>query len=59
VAPESSKKPSGRHQGLIEALASLAVAQVEEAMGRLPEGGAGMEEPEVIRRVFLELRKKG
>ena len=63
TTPESSKKPSGRHQGLIEALASLGLtataAQVEEALGRLPEGGAGLEEPEVIRQVFLELRKKG
>jgi hypothetical protein len=32
---------------------------VEEALGRLPGGGAGLEEPEVIRQVFLELRKKG
>jgi predicted DNA-binding transcriptional regulator AlpA len=62
ATPDSRKKPSGRHQGLIEALASLGLtataAQVEEALGRLPEGGAGLEEPEVIRRVFLELRKK-
>jgi hypothetical protein len=61
--PESRKKPAERHQGLIEALASLGLtttaAQVEEALGRLPEGGAGLEEPEVIRQVFLELRKKG
>ena len=59
VAPESSKKPSGRHQGLMEALASLAVAQVEEALGSLPDGGAGSKEPELIRQVFLQLRKKG
>jgi hypothetical protein len=31
---------------------------VDEAMGRLPEGGAGLGEPELIRQVFLELRKK-
>jgi hypothetical protein len=31
---------------------------VEEALGRLPKGGAGMEEPELIRQVFLQLRKK-
>jgi hypothetical protein len=58
----STKKPAGRHQGLIEALASLGLtatpAEVDEAMGRLPEGGAGLEEPELIRQVFLELRKK-
>ena len=60
---ETQKKSSGRHQGLIESLASLGLtatpAQVEEAMGRLPEGGAGLGEPELIRQVFLELRKKG
>ena len=59
---ESRRKPAGRHKSLIEALASLGLSatatQVDEALGRLPEGGAGMEEPELIRRVFLELRKK-
>jgi hypothetical protein len=59
---QSTKKPAGRHQGLIEALASLGLtatpAQVEEALGTLPEGGAGMEEPELIRQVFLVLRKQ-
>ena len=59
---EPRRKNAGLHQGLIEALASLGLsatpAQVDEAMGQLPEGGAGMEEPEVIRHVFLQLRKK-
>ena len=59
---EPRRKPSGRHQGLIEALASLGLtatpAQVDEAMAKLPEGGAGLEEPELIRQVFLELRKQ-
>jgi len=59
---ESRRKDAGRHQVLIEALASLGLtatpAQVDEAMGQLPDGGAGMEEPEVIRQVFLQLRKK-
>ena len=59
---ESRRKSAGLHQGLIEALASLGLsatpAQVDEAMGQLPEGGAGMEEPELIRQVFLQLRKK-
>jgi hypothetical protein len=58
----STKKPAGRHQGLIEALGSLGLtatpAEVDEAMKRLPDGGAGLEEPELIRQVFLELRKK-
>jgi hypothetical protein len=44
ATPDSRKKPSGRHQGLIEALASLGLtataAQVEEVLGRLPEGGS-------------------
>lgn len=46
MAPESSKKPSGRNQGLIEARASLGltatVAQVEEALESLLDGGAGL-----------------
>ena len=60
---EPRSKPVGRHEGLIEALASLGLTstptEVEEAIGRLPGGGAGMNEPELIRQVFLELRKKG
>ena len=59
---EPRRKNPGLHQGLIEALASLGLsatpAQVDEAMGQLPEGGAGMEEPELIRQVFLQLRNK-
>ena len=61
-SPVPRRKAAGLHQGLIEALASLGLtatpAQVDEAMGHLPEGGAGMEEPELIRQVFLQLRKK-
>ena len=60
---EPRRKPTERHQGLIEALASLGLtatpAQVDEALNNLPEGGAGLEEPELIRQVFLQLRKKG
>ena len=59
---EPRRKSTERHQGLIEALASLGLtatpAQVDEAIGQLPEGGAGMEEPELIRQVFLQMRKK-
>ncbi len=59
---ESRRKTAGLHQGLIEALASLGLTatatQVDEAMAQLPEGGEGMEEPELIRQVFLQLRKK-
>jgi hypothetical protein len=60
---EPRSKPVGRHEGLIEALASLGLTstptEVGEAIGRLPDGGAGMDESELIRQVFLELRKKG
>ena len=60
---EPQRKPSGLHQGLIEALASLGLtatpAQVEEAMKSLPDGGARLEESQLIRQIFLELRKKG
>jgi len=57
------QKASGdRHRGLIEALSSLGLTatavQVDQALAKLPEGGAGLEEPEVIRQVFLELRKQ-
>ena len=59
---EARRKAAGRHQGLIEALASLGLtptpAQVDEAMGQLPEGGEGIEEAELIRQLFLQLRKK-
>jgi hypothetical protein len=59
---EPQRKPSGLHQGLIEALASLGLtatpAQVEEAMKSLPDGGARLEESQLIRQVFLALRKK-
>ena len=34
-------------------------AQVEEAMKSLPDGGARLEESQLIRQIFLELRKKG
>jgi hypothetical protein len=58
----STRKPAERHQGLIEALASLGLTatpgQVDEALKSLPEGGAGLEEPELIRQVFLALKKK-
>ncbi len=57
-----TKAPTARHQGLIESLASLGLtataAQVDEALKRLPDEGQGLEEPELIRRLFLELRKQ-
>lgn len=63
VKPAPKKASGDRHRGLIEALASLGLtctaAQVDESLAKLPEGGAGLEEPQLIRQVFLELRKKG
>jgi len=54
--------PAGQHQGMLESLASLGLqvtaSQVQEALKRLPDEGRGLEEPEIIRRVFLELRKQ-
>jgi hypothetical protein len=52
---EPRRKAAGLHQGLAEALASLGLsatpAQGDEATGQLPEGGAGMEEPEIMRQL--------
>ncbi len=54
--------PAGQHQGMLESLASLGLqvtaSQVQEALKRLPDEGRGLEESEIIRRVFLELRKQ-
>ena len=62
VKPAPKKASGDRHRGLIEALASLGLtctaARVDEALAKLPEGGAGLEELELIRQVFLELRKQ-
>ena len=62
VKPTAKRASGDRHRGLIEALASLGLtstaAQVDEALAKLPEGGAGLEEPELIRQVFLHLRKQ-
>jgi hypothetical protein len=62
VKPAPRKASGDRHRGLIEALASLGLTatapQVDEALAKLPEGGAGLEEPELIRQVFLQLRKQ-
>ena len=59
---ESRPKALSKHGGLIKALASLGItataSQVDEAIAKLPEGGAGLEEPELIRQVFLQLRKQ-
>jgi predicted DNA-binding transcriptional regulator AlpA len=56
--PDSAK---GKHDDMIAALQSLGVTatadQVAAALKTLPNAGAGMEEPEKIRAVFLHLRK--
>ena len=57
------KAPGDRHRGLIDSLASLGLtataAQIDDALAKLPDQGAGLEEPELIRQVFLQLRKQG
>ena len=54
--------PGDRHRGLIESLSSLGLTatatQVDQALATLPDEGRGLKEPELIRRVFLELRKQ-
>ena len=62
VKRQARPAPAGQHQGMLESLASLGLqataGQVQEALKTLPEEGRGLEEPELIRRVFLELRKQ-
>ena len=68
---KSAPKPStnrpvsvkGKHEHLIAALGSLglsaSVEQVSAAIATLPNGGADMDEPRLIRAVFLYLKKQG
>ena len=53
----------GRYEGLISALSGLGLTatskQVDEALKRLPDGGQGLEQGEVVKRVFLHLRQNG
>lgn len=63
VVSAATRSPaSSGHKDLITALSSLGLtsnaSQVEEAKKRLPDEGQGLEEPELIRRLFLELRKQ-
>ncbi len=63
--PNRKRKPTptapqrGRHEGLMASLSALGVTatakQVDEAVQTLPEG---LEEKEIIKRVFLLLRQK-
>ena len=58
VAPASKK-----YENLIMALASLGlsptVEQVDAAIATLPSHGAGMDEPALIKAIFLYLKKQG
>jgi predicted DNA-binding transcriptional regulator AlpA len=64
--PEPSKKrPSsvkGKQDDLIASLASLGlsatVEQVTAALGTLPNNGSAMDEPALIKAVFLHLKKQ-
>ena len=57
--PASNAGP--QHSELIDALASLGLnanaAKVEEALKSLPTQGSGLDHPELVRQVFLQLRK--
>ena len=58
-SPSPTQKTAGKHEHLVEALASLGlsttVQDIEEAKRRLP---AELPEGELIRQLFLLLRKK-
>ncbi len=66
-AQEPSKKRSttakGKHDDLIASLASLGlsptVEQVTAALATLPNSGGDMDEPALIKAVFLILKKQG
>ncbi len=65
-AQESSKKRTtpikSKHEDLIAALSSLGVTataeQVTAAIATLPNKAAGMDEPSLIKAVFLHLKKQ-
>ena len=50
-----------QHSELIESLASLGMsttpAKVDEALKSLPDKGCGLDHPELVRQLFLQLRK--
>ena len=62
--PTSKPPKNEQHAGLIDALQALGLgsvtkAQVEAAIKEVfPQGTAGMDEAEIIRAVFLHLRRK-
>lgn len=53
----------GKHSDMITALQSLGVTaspeQVDAALKTLPDSGKGMDEPGLIRAVFLQLKRQG
>lgn len=57
--PASTASP--KHSELIDALASLGLstnaAKVDDALKSLPNQGSDLEHPELVRQVFLQLRK--
>jgi hypothetical protein len=57
--PASTASP--QHSEFIDALASLGLntnaAKVDEALKALPNQGSGLDHPELVRQVFLQLRK--
>ena len=66
VQEPSKKRPAsvkGKHEDLIAALGSLglsaSVEQVSAALASLPNAGADLAEPALIKAVFLHLKKQG
>ena len=58
-SPKHPNNASGKHDDLISALASLGVSATTEEIERTSKGlPAGLSEPELIRQLFLALRKQ-
>jgi predicted DNA-binding transcriptional regulator AlpA len=58
--PKRPHNAGGKHDDMISALASLGVAATSEQIERtITELPAGLNEPELIRQLFLALRKQG
>ena len=58
----SSPEPQGKHESLITALAALGVSaapkQIDEALKSLPSLGKDLPEGDLVKQVFLALRRK-
>jgi predicted DNA-binding transcriptional regulator AlpA len=60
ATPKRPHNPGGKHDDMISALASLGVAATSEQIERtITELPTGLNEPELIRQLFLALRKQG